>query len=113
MGVIPVLHSDGPEGSNRCPPPKIESSPLRTRSDSSSPKSGPTVNGIVFQVDTSPWGAGTVLRRDLVIEQYWSCTLYETYVAHLGVKTGYPICQSFLEFLTILLCLVVWGCSDF
>ena len=69
----------------------------------------PTTAGTTIQFDASPWGGGAVLRKNMVIVEYWSCVWDAKSVAHLGVAIGKAKFQTFWEYLTALLALLTWG----
>ena len=70
----------------------------------------PMANATI-EFDGCPWGGGAVLRVDGVATEYFACKWTEASAAHLGVWTGDSKFQSFWEFLTLLLALIVWGDS--
>ena len=56
----------------------------------------PTTQGTTVQFDASPWGGGAVLRKNMVIVEYFSCVRDAKSVAHLNVATGKATFQTFL-----------------
>ena len=69
----------------------------------------PTTQGTTIQFDASPWGGGAVLRKNMVIVEYFSCVWDAKSVAHLNVATGKAQFQTFWEYLTALLALLTWS----
>ena len=70
----------------------------------------PTANATI-EFDGCPWGGGAVLRVNGVATEYFACKWTEASAGHLGVWTGDSKFQSFWEFITLLLALIVWGDS--
>ena len=68
----------------------------------------PLANATI-EFDGCPWGGGAVLRVGGVPTEYFACRWTEASAAHLGVWTGDSKFQSFWEFLTLLLALILWG----
>ena len=62
--------------------------------------------------DASPWGGGAVLVHDGQPVEYTRWVWNDESAAGLGVEVGKPKDQSFWEFLTIALSVVLWG-GDF
>ena len=72
----------------------------------------PAVAGVSVQFDASPWGGGAVLRRNEQVVEYFSVKWRRSHAAHLNVVIGKSKFQTFFEFLTLLLALMVWGKED-
>ena len=63
-----------------------------------------------WEFDASPLGGGCLLKNpDGVIERYFAVVWDGSEAVHLGVRIGEPAFQTFWEFCTLLLSLVVWG----
>ena len=72
------------------------------------PASIPSSNASV-EFDASPWGGGAILRINGVAKEYFACGWSKASAAHLNVVPGDCKFQSFWEFLTLLLALILWG----
>ena len=62
----------------------------------------------VIQCDASPWGAGTTLRVQGRIVEFWMVPWRTKDVVHLSVVTGVSKHMTFWETVATLLCLIIW-----
>ena len=74
------------------------------------PPPSATRSGWWIEFDASPFGGGAILKNpDGNIERYFAVVWDGSEAVHLGVRIGEPAFQTFWEFCTLLLSLVVWG----
>ena len=64
--------------------------------------------GTVFQVDTSPWGGGAILKNNGVAIAYGWAVWDTASVAHPNVRTGIPDHQTSWEALALLISMITW-----
>ena len=82
--------------------------PLERRIQAGGPSATP-VSDWVAQFDASPWGGGAILKNEGVIRKFWATAWSQEDFSHLNVRIGEPSAQCFLEFLTLFMCLELWG----
>ena len=63
------------------------------------------------EFDASPWGGGALLRVDGTATEYFVCRWTRASAGHLGVYPGNSKYQSFWEFFTLVLALILWADS--
>ena len=68
-----------------------------------------TMSGWVVQFDASTTGGGAVLRYGHVVYEYFMVEWSTSTAPALGVVPGLPKYQTFWEFFTLLLALMLWG----
>ena len=62
----------------------------------------------VFQVDASPWGGGTILKKNGVAIAYEWAVWDTASVAHPNVRTGIPYHQTSWEAWALLISMMTW-----
>ena len=74
------------------------------------PPPSATRSGWWIEFDASPFGGGAVLKNPIGnIERYFAVVWDGSEAVHLDVRTGEAAFQTFWEFCTLLLSMVVWG----
>ena len=68
----------------------------------------------IVEFDASPWGGGAARRRGQSYVDWCSVAWEPWMLGRTGAEIGQPKSQSFFEFLSLFLVLLVWGstCSD-
>jgi len=62
-----------------------------------------------IEFDASPWGGGAILFRDQILVEYLELSWSKQLAHKLNLKIGDSGGQSCWEFVTLYLCLLVWG----